>query len=593
VLIEARLRESKGSEASVWFRALFRHSPIGLFVADLDGTVLIANASARALGGWEELRGRVPLVRFIAAEQRKVLESYLQMVRAGGTIDFETALLCADQTPLPVAATLYPLRRANKLMAIGGRLQDLTLSRLSEQWLIETEQRFRSLFDYHPDGVALVDAGGAIVLANRAISEMTGRPLEELALRQLDALFTADQADALRTKIAHTIAGATTEFDSRIVDRDGAEKEVLIKTVPVYVEAKVTGAYLIAKDVSAQKDAERDAREQSERIRSLYVVAASAGRSTAEQIQATLEVGKKLLDCNFAFIVEKEGNETIVRYRAGSGARGIGDRRSLSESYVRHILAQRDVLSIENLAVDPWASDPARRRLERTALIGTPIDVFGKVYGAVAFATDREGGRRFRDSDADLVRLIGALCGSAIERLTHEDRLGALAFYDALTGLPNRVLFDDRVTQTFVAARRHRQKFAILYVDLDHFKEVNDTYGHAAGDELLRVIAHRLLAAARESDTVARQGGDEFVVLQRFVRSPQDALRLARRINEALRQPVAINDAVVTISASVGVAIYPDDGNSTEQLVVRADAALYRAKDLGRDCTILYESLSK
>src|SRR5215469_7899124 len=133
-----------------------------------------------------------------------------------------------------------------------------------------------------------------------------------------------------------------------------------------------------------------------------------------------------------------------------------------------------------------------------------------------------------------MVRLMAALCGSVLERMAHEERLGALAFYDALTGLPNRVLFDDRVAQTLAAARRHEQRFAIMYFDLDDFKDVNDMYGHAAGDELLRVVAHRLQAVARESDTFARHGGDEFVALQRFVRSPQDAMRMARRVNETL-----------------------------------------------------------
>lgn len=593
MVIEARLHEWRGAETSVWFRALFRHSPTGLFVSDLEGTVQIANAAALALGGYEG-RGRVAAIESVAAEERPVVEGYFRMAASGGVADFETTITCADGSVLPVAVTLFPLRRRDRIVAIGGRVRDLSLSRLSEQWLIETEQRFRSLFDYHPDAVALIDQEGGVLLMNRAVSEMTNYPLEELALRPLETLFAPSEREMLKAKIAHTIAGATTEFESVIFERNGAQKEVLVKTVPVYVGSQVTGAYVIAKDISAQKAAERAATEQTERIRALYLVAASAGRSTAEQLQATLEIGKKLLSCNVAFIAEKEGNEIVLRYATGEGSvQGVGYRRKLSDTYVRHVLAQRDVLSIDNLGVEPWASDPARREGVWSAFISSPVEVFGKPYGAVCFSTEVPGGHRFREADEDLVRLIAALCGSALERLTHEERLGALAFYDALTGLPNRTLFDDRVTQTFVAARRHRQKFAVLYVDLDHFKEVNDTYGHPGGDELLRVAARRLLSVARESDTVARQGGDEFVVLQRFVRSSQDAIRLARRINDALRQPVSINESVVTISASIGVAIYPEDGTSTEELLLRADTALYKAKDLGRDRTILFESLTK
>jgi diguanylate cyclase (GGDEF)-like protein/PAS domain S-box-containing protein len=578
----------------VWFRALFHHSPTGLFVTDFDGTIKIANDAAIALGGYDRPRRRVAARDFLTPDERPVVEHYFRMVLAGRIADFETTIACADGSILPVAVTLFPLRYRDRIAAIGGRVRDLSLARLSEQWLIETEQRFRSLFDYNPDAVALIDQEGGVLLMNRAVSEMSNYPLEELALRPLDTLFAPGERDMLKAKIAHTIAGATTEFESMICERSGVQKEVLVKTVPVYVESQVTGAYVIAKDISAQKTAERAASEQTERIRALYLVAASAGRTTSEQVQATLDVGKQLLSCSVAFIGQKEGGEMVVRYTAGEGSiQAVGHRRKLSETYVRHVLAQREVLSIDNLGIEPWASDPARRTGVWTAFISSPIEVFGKPFGAVCFATEEPGGRRFREADTDLVRLIAALCGSALERLAHEERLGALAFYDALTGLPNRTLFDDRVTQTFVAARRHRQKFAVLYVDLDHFKEVNDTYGHSGGDELLRVVARRLLSVARESDTVARQGGDEFVVLQRFVRSAQDASRLARRINDALRQPIAVGEAVVTISASVGVAIYPEDGTTTEELLVRADAALYKAKELGRDRTILFESLTK
>lgn len=576
------------------FRGLFRYAPIGLFVADTEGRILLANAAARALSGFDRPRRGVPLSRFIAPEHGAMVESYFQMACGGAPVDFEASLIGTDGAPIPVSVTFYPLLRAGRLFAIGGRFTDDRTARLDEQWLIEMEQRSRSLFDYNPDAVVLIDPGANVVMMNRAVSEVSDYALEDLALRPLDGIFAPEERAALQTKIAHTIHGATTEFESAIVTRGGMRREALVKTVPVYVEGKVAGAYVIVKDISAQQAAERAAREQSDRIRSLYLVAASAGRTTAEQLEATLDLGRRLLGANVAILAEREGSEFVQRYVSGSSqSAAVGARRRLSESYMRHALSQREVLAIEDLNVEPWLSDAARRAGLWSALIATPIDVFGKPYGMVCFATEEPGGRRYREADKDLVRLVGALCGSALERVAHEERLGALAFHDALTGLPNRVLFDDRAKQTYVAARRHSQKFAILYVDLDHFKEVNDTFGHAAGDELLRTVAARLNAVARESDTVARQGGDEFVVLQRFVRSALDTERLARRINESLRQPIDIPDGVATISASIGVAVYPDDGATIDDLLVRADAALYKAKEQGRDRTVLYVDLPK
>jgi diguanylate cyclase (GGDEF)-like protein/PAS domain S-box-containing protein len=590
VIAEAR-RQQRGAESGAWFRALFCDSPTGLVVIDLAGAVRLANDALLSLTGQAAAPATRAVWTYVVPDQQVAVEQFFWRAYAGEPIEFDTILTCADGSTVPVGATFFPLRRGGTIAAIGARVRDLSSARLSEQWLLETEQRFRSLFDYHSDAVALVDRTGAVVLANAAVSKISGFPLEELALRPLEMIYAPDEHATLARALANTFKGETAEFESIIVDRDGAYKEALIKTVPVFVNGEAGGAYVLAKDISAQKSAEREAAEQTERVRSLYLVAASAGRSTGEQIQATLELGCRLLGCTTAVLNEIEGDELVIRYLSGGIRRGVGSRRKIQHSFLRHCLTTRDVLAIDDIRQPPWSADPAQADGGRwNAIIGTAIEVFGKTFGTIVFTSRGKRQRLFREVDQDLVRLMGALCGSALERLAHENRLGALAFYDALTGLPNRVLFDDRVAQTFMAARRHHQRFALLYLDLDHFKEVNDIHGHPGGDELLRVVAHRLLAIARESDTVARQGGDEFVILQRFVRSSQDAMRLARRINESLRQPIVIGDAVVVVSASVGVAIYPDDGTTAEELLVRADSALYRAKDLGRDRAVLSET---
>jgi diguanylate cyclase (GGDEF)-like protein len=161
-------------------------------------------------------------------------------------------------------------------------------------------------------------------------------------------------------------------------------------------------------------------------------------------------------------------------------------------------------------------------------------------------------------------------------------QLRHLATHDPLTGLPNRVLLDDRLSQAMALADRDKRSFALMVCDLDRFKRVNDSLGHRAGDQLLQEVARRLSAVARTADTVARFGGDEFVLVGSSLVDAEDAMQLAARAIEALRAPVRIAGIDVHTSPSIGIALYPEDGASIEALLAHADAAMYAAKHLGR-----------
>lgn len=176
-------------------------------------------------------------------------------------------------------------------------------------------------------------------------------------------------------------------------------------------------------------------------------------------------------------------------------------------------------------------------------------------------------------------------------RKAAEDEIKHLAFYDPLTHLANRRLLHDRLHQAVVQAKRQPQQLALLFVDLDRFKPVNDEFGHKAGDELLQAVAQRLQACVRESDTVARIGGDEFVVLIPGIASSQDAIGVAQKIHAALKQGFTISDGqTFFISSSTGIAIYPEHGQDEAELTAHADAAMYQAKTAGRDRFVLYQA---
>ncbi|MBF0339948.1 MAG: EAL domain-containing protein [Magnetococcales bacterium] len=164
-----------------------------------------------------------------------------------------------------------------------------------------------------------------------------------------------------------------------------------------------------------------------------------------------------------------------------------------------------------------------------------------------------------------------------------EQKLERLAFYDPLTGLPNRLLFRDRLSQELLACRRRNVQLGLLFIDLDRFKWVNDTLGHASGDELLREISQRLLGCVRRQDTVARLGGDEFTVILSGLEHPEAASGVAQKIIGVVCEPVRINEQDVHVGASVGIAVFPQDADDLEMLIKNADMAMYQAKDAGRN----------
>lgn len=185
-------------------------------------------------------------------------------------------------------------------------------------------------------------------------------------------------------------------------------------------------------------------------------------------------------------------------------------------------------------------------------------------------------------------RLFTGILRDISERKENEDRIKRLAHHDSLTGLPNRNLLNDRITHALARVRRHGGRMAVLYVDLDRFKPINDTLGHEAGDAVLKEVAQRLTTCIRGSDTVSRVGGDEFVVVVEEVARPGEAAMVARKIISSLSTPVFYQDHACQIGASIGIAIFPDDGATMDEVSKAADVAMYRVKHSGRNAFCFY-----
>lgn len=211
--------------------------------------------------------------------------------------------------------------------------------------------------------------------------------------------------------------------------------------------------------------------------------------------------------------------------------------------------------------------------------LGVPLNSQKGTIGAL-IVKSMPGSERYTERDKELLQYVCAQVAAAIERKQLHHRLQYMAQHDYLTRLPNRELLRERLSKALNKAQLDSGRMALLYVDLDHFKQVNDTYGHGVGDMLLQAVANRLQGCVRETDTVARIGGDEFVVLLDSIQAAEDASRVASKIRQVLGQPMRLDSHSLNILPSIGVALYPEHGREEHQLFKHADEAMYAAKRL-------------
>jgi len=233
--------------------------------------------------------------------------------------------------------------------------------------------------------------------------------------------------------------------------------------------------------------------------------------------------------------------------------------------------------SNENAAKPANASDALQPRAEQ--LPGVPIRLRDE-ESPEQVLSDSKAAQLVEANEQLILAALRAQC-DAEAAAAASLRLSRAAELDALTELPNRVLLLDRLAQAIMFAKRQSTRFALLFLDLDNFKRINDTLGHAVGDQVLKVAGQRLASAIRGADTVSRHGGDEFLILLNAVSQAPDAAVIARKIAAGLGAPARVGSHVLRLTASIGISLYPDDGDDVDTLINRADAAMYRAKRRG------------
>lgn len=310
----------------------------------------------------------------------------------------------------------------------------------------------------------------------------------------------------------------------------------------------------------------------------------------SELLQSAIEALTKLIQVKYGAIglLDKAGH-LILFVHTGMSAeqvKRIGhppEGRGLLGAVIR----ENAVLRLDDLAKDPGSAGFPPNHPQMKTLLAVPVSNQGQVYGRI-YLCDRLDGAPFSDEDEKLMVSFASALSLVLDNARKMDELGKsqdtiAALHDPLTALPNLALLYDRAGLVLSHANRNRHQVAFLFCGLDGFKAVNESLGHEAGDGILKAMAERFLGVMREEDTVARVGGDEFVFVLPDIGSVVHVELVAQKILDAIARPVSIGEHEISLSGSIGIALYPNDGDNTESMVKNADIAMYKAKERGRN----------
>ncbi|WP_434562762.1 diguanylate cyclase domain-containing protein [Pseudomonas sp. R1-6] len=430
-----------------------------------------------------------------------------------------------------------------------------------------------SYLDLLLDAVCAVDAQGRFVFVSAACERIFGYTPQELIGRSMIEL--VHPADRQRTlEAAREIMGGEPKlnFENRYLRKDGGVVHILWSAR--WSEADQL-RIAVARDITERKQAES-------RQAALYAIS-EAAHAAADLLalfkRIHLIIGEWLPALNFSVALYDEQCAQL------NFAYHVDDRERQPELPGTAIgrLCAEVVRSGQPILLTPGCSSSPVEFCDLVAKpdapcwLGVPLNSQGSTIGALIVKSAPDSGR-YTEQDKELLQYVCAQITLAIERQQLHARLQHMAQYDQLTQVPNRELLRDRFKAALATARVVSGRMALLYIDLDRFKQVNDTYGHGVGDMLLQAVASRLKGCIRDADTVARIGGDEFVVLLHSVHSVEDAGRVQEKIRLALAQPLRLDGHCLSIEPSIGLACFPDHGTEDVTLFRHADEAMYAAK---------------
>jgi diguanylate cyclase (GGDEF)-like protein/PAS domain S-box-containing protein len=431
------------------------------------------------------------------------------------------------------------------LTGLAAVLTDVLSVQLVRHGMEQTVLSLRTIVDTSPQAIYSFDRQGQVTFWSPAAERMFGWANGEV-IGQLLPIIPAEERQAFEEFLRGAFKGEPIGTVELIrIRKDGSSIHIKAATAPLIDSAgNVVGVMAVAEDVTQRKHAEE------------------ALRANEEQFRIITEHVSDLIA-----MVDTSGRRI---YNSPSYQALFGDNVLVpgSDSFEQiHPDDRADVVSIFNETVATGIGRPARFR-------------FRLKDGSVRYV--ESSGSVVRDSEGRPYRVV-IVSRDITDRFGTEQQLRHLAHHDMLTGLPNRALLLDRLEHALTRSKRASEQLAVMFIDLDNFKDVNDVLGHEAGDNVLRIATERLRACLRGTDTLARQGGDEFIVLLEDICSLSDVGLVAQKIVETLLRPISIGKHNLQLGASVGISLYPSHGVTMEELLKRADAAMYHAKAQGKN----------
>jgi len=430
-----------------------------------------------------------------------------------------------------------------------------------------------SFIDLLLDAVCAVDKEGRFVFVSAACERIFGYTPDELIGQPMIEL--VHPADRQRTlDAARDIMGGEPKlnFENRYLRKDGRVVHILWSARWSEVDQL---RIAVARDITERKQAES-------RQAALYAISEAA--HAAEDLLALFKrihmiIGEWLPALNFSVaLYDEHCAQMSFPYHVDDH-----ERQPEQPGTITGRLCAEVIRSGQPILLTPDQDTPVAgfemlvTGQNSPCWLGVPLSSQNGTIGAL-IVKSVPGGERYTEQDKELLQYVCAQVATAIERKQLHARLQRMAQYDQLTQLPNRELLRDRLKVSLDVAREEGGRMALLYVDLDRFKQVNDTHGHAVGDMLLQAVANRLKGCVRETDTVARIGGDEFVVLLHTIHASGDADIVVGKIRQVLAQPLRLDGHSLSIQPSIGIAQYPEHGTEEKQLFRHADEAMYSAK---------------
>jgi len=552
------------------YRELVENASDIVYTHDLRGKFTSVNKAVQTITGYTRSEVlKLNLADILTPESLDLSNRIMNGSLGGGSqTTYEVTARRKDGRSVTLEVSARLLFRAGRPAGLLGIARDVSERRRSEGHL----QLLRSVVVNANDAVLIAEAkpgdqlGGRIVYVNEAFSRMTGYSSEEATGRTPRILLgpqtDRDQLNDVRQSLSNSESVRVELINYR---KDGSAYWVDVNFVPIKDgQGEFTHWVAVQRETTYRKreeDLERD------RNRVLELVACNEPLESV-LTHLTRMVDRQCPDLRCSVLLMREG--ALIQAAGASLPAGALD-------------------GLQELGSGAGAGAPQLGRYQ--ALLPGPrsgvswsvpiLAGSGKVLGGVAITCKLP--RKPAEDELDLIGKTCRLAAIAIEQRQLTDKLAYQAQHDSLTGLPNRVLFEDRLQQALAMARRQGWLVAVLFVDLDRFKQINDTLGHPVGDLLLQQVARRLENCIRRTDTLARMGGDEFTLLLTELRDHQYSLTVAQKLLDALKAPFHLDGYELFVTASVGISVYPRDGRDAATLQRNADSAMYRAKNQGKN----------